>query len=66
MHVKDHNFDIVLLYLKLQSEVYKTEYINKIIKIRFFNNIFFIPKTIHNAQIIKRTEKEKLEIENIF
>ena len=26
MHVKDHNFDIVLLYLKLQSEVYKTEY----------------------------------------
>jgi len=65
MHVKDHNFDIVLLYLKLQSEVYKTEYINKIIKIRFFNNIFFIPKTIHNAQIIKRTEKEKLEIEII-
>ena len=29
MHVKDHNFDIVLLYHKLQSEVYKTEYINK-------------------------------------
>ena len=65
MHVKDHNFDIVLLYLKLQSEVYKTEYINKKIKIRFFNNIFFIPKTIHNAQIIQRTEKEKLEIEII-
>ena len=62
MHVKDHNFDIVLLYLKLQSEVYKTEYINKKIKIRFFNNIFFIPKTIHNAQIIQRTEKGEPEI----
>ena len=65
MHVKNHNFDIVLLYLKLQSEVYKTEYINKKIKIKFFNNIFFIPKTIHNAQIIQRTEKEKLAIEII-
>ena len=65
MHIKDHNFDIVFLYLKLQSEVYKTGYLNKKIKIRFFNNIFFIPKTIHNAQIIQRTEKEKLEIEII-
>ena len=65
MHVKNHNFDIVLLYLKLQSEVYKTEYINKKIKIRFFNNIFFIPKTIHNAQIIQRTENEKKDIELI-
>ncbi len=63
MHIKGHNFDIVLFYLKLQLEVYKKEYINKIIKIRFFNSIFFIQKTIRNAQIIQRTEKEKLEIE---
>jgi len=63
IHIKGHNFDIVLLYLKLQLEVYKKEYINKIIKIRYFNSIFFIPKTINNAQITQRTEKEKLEIE---
>ena len=40
MHVKDHNFDIVLLYLKLQSEVYKTEYINK--NKYLFNSEIFI------------------------
>ena len=65
MYVKNHNFDIVLSYLKLQSEVYKKENINKKIKIKFFDNIFFIPKTIHNAQIIQRTEKEKIQIEII-
>lgn len=65
IHIKDHNLDVVLLYLKSKSGVYKTEYLNKKIKIKFFNNIFFIPKTIHNAQILKRTENEKLEIEII-
>ncbi len=65
MYVKNHNFDIVLSYLKLQSEVYNKENINKKIKIKFFDNIFFIPKTIHNAQIIQRTEKEKIQIEII-
>ena len=52
----------VLIYLNLQEKLYKEEYINKIIKIRFFNINFFIPKTINNAQIIIRSEKEKLQI----
>ena len=35
------------------------------IQVRFFDHLFFVPKTLRNVQILQRIEKEKLTIELI-
>ena len=61
MHIKNADNQIVFLYLANNQK----NDIRKIIKIKFFNNLFFIPKTARNAYVIQRTEKEKQEIKLI-
>ena len=61
MHIKNADNQIVHLYLMHNQK----NDIRKIIKIKFFNNLFFIPKTARNAYIVQRTEKEKQEIKLI-
>jgi FkbM family methyltransferase len=61
MHIKNADNQIVHLYIKYNQK----EDIRKIIKIKFFNNLFFIPKSSRSAYVIQRTEKEKPEIEII-
>jgi len=61
MHIKNADNQIVYLYLKYNQK----NNLRKIIKIKFFNNLFFIPKIARNAYIVQRTEKEKQEIKLI-
>ena len=61
----NNNNEIVKNYLIFRNEYFKNENIRKIIKIKFFDKIFYIPRTAHNARIIQRTEKERIEIEQI-
>ena len=63
--ITNYNSSIVLEYLKHQKDFYSLENINKYIKIRFIADLFFIPKAIHFAQMIQRSEKEGKEIETI-
>ena len=61
MYIKKLDNKIVYLYLINNQK----NDLKKVIRIKFFNYIFFIPKTIRNAYIIQRTEKEKEEIKLI-
>tara|TARA_Y100000741_G_scaffold316785_1_gene263247 strand:- start:801 stop:1694 length:894 start_codon:yes stop_codon:yes gene_type:complete len=65
LNFKKYSSDIVLNYLShLKNLSLKENFLNEI-KIRFYNKIFFIPKTVLNAQIIVREEKEKNNILSI-
>ena len=55
MHIKNADNRIVHLYLINNQK----DNIRKIIKIKFFNNLFLIPKISRNAYLIQRTEKDR-------
>ena len=65
LRINKYNSDLVINYIDHHRTLNIKQNIYKKIKIGFFGYIFFIPKTLRNAQIIQRTEKEKPEIEII-
>ena len=65
LRINKYNSDLVVNYMDHHRTLNLKQNIYKKMKINFFGCIFFIPKTLRNAQIIQRTEKEKLKIKFI-
>ena len=62
LRINKYNSGLVVNYMDHYRTLNLKQNIYKKMKINFFGCIFFIPKTLRNAQVIYRVEKEKTEI----